>query len=93
MCLAAQAKRRYKMAGKRVIYKEDGLKRKNRFSFLLNSREMRAIEIYCERYRIKNKSEFMRETIMKAIIKRFDEEYPSLWGENELTLFNKKTAR
>jgi len=53
---------------------------------------MKAIEVYCNRYRIKNKSEFMRATIMKAIIKRFDEEYPSLWEESESTLFNKKTA-
>ena len=80
------------MEGKRAIYKEDGLRRKNRLSLLLNSREMKAIEVYCNRYRIKNKSEFMRATIMKAIIKRFDEEYPSLWEESESTLFNKKTA-
>ena len=81
------------MESKRAINKDDALKRKNRFSFMLNNREMRALEIYCDRYRIKNKSEFMRETIMKAIIKRFDAEYPSLWEENNLTLFNKKNGR
>ena len=82
------------MEGRRVmIYKEDGLRRKNRLSLMLNNREMRAIGIYCSRYRVKNKSEFMRATIMKAIIKRFDEEYPSLWEESEPTLFNKKLAR
>ena len=82
------------MEGRRVmIYKEDGLRRKNRLSLMLNNREMRAIGIYCSRYRVKNKSEFMRATIMKAIIKRFDDEYPSLWEESEPTLFNKKLAR
>ena len=81
------------MEGRRTIYKEDGLKRKNRLSLLLNNREMRAIGVYCSRYRVKNKSEFMRATIMKEIIKRFDEEYPSLWEENEPTLFNKKTVQ
>jgi len=82
------------MEGRRVmIYKEDGLRRKNRLSLMLNNREMKAIGIYCSRYRVKNKSEFMRATIMKAIIKRFDEEYPSLWEESEPTLFNKKTAQ
>ena len=81
------------MEAKRTIYKEDGLRRKNRLSLMLNNKEMRAIGIYCSRYRVKNKSEFMRATIMKAIVKRFNEEYPSLWEESELTLFSKKTAR
>ena len=78
------------MEGRRTIYKEDGLRRTNKLSLLLNNREMRAIGIYCNRYRVKNKSEFVRATVMKAIIKRFDEEYPTLWEENEPTLFNKK---
>jgi len=82
------------MEGRRsIIYKEEGLRRKNKLSLLLNNRELKAIGIYCSRYRVKNKSEFMRATIMKAIIKRFDEEYPTLWEESEPTLFNKKIAR
>jgi hypothetical protein len=55
---------------------------------MLNDRELRALGIFCNRYRIKNKSEFLRETIMKAILKRFEEEHPTLWEENENTLFN-----
>jgi hypothetical protein len=76
------------MEVKRTIYKEDRLKRTNRLSLMLNRREIRALDIYCNRFRIKNKSEFLRETIMKAILKRFEEEHPSLWEENEHTLFN-----
>lgn len=56
---------------------------------MLNSREMRAIDIYCQRYRVKNKSRFLREIIMTAILKRFDEESPSLWEVSEPTLFDK----
>ena len=37
-----------------------------------------------------NKSEFLRETLMKAILKRFDDEHPSLWEEPEPTLFNRQ---
>jgi len=55
---------------------------------MLNNRELRALGVYCNRFRIKNKSEFLRETIMKAILKRFEEEHPSLFEENESTLFN-----
>ncbi|MBN2861561.1 MAG: hypothetical protein JXN62_00270 [Bacteroidales bacterium] len=54
---------------------------------MLNNRELKALGIYCERYRVKNKSEFFRETVMKAILKRFEEEHPSLWEEP--TLFNR----
>ncbi|NMC38238.1 MAG: hypothetical protein GYA41_07935 [Bacteroidales bacterium] len=75
---------------KRSFYKEDRLKRTSRFSLMLNSREARALGIYCSRYRVKNRSEFMRETIMKAIIKRFEDEHPSLWEEPEPTLFDRK---
>ena len=71
-------------------YKEVRLKRTNRFSVMLNNREMRALGIYCNRYRVRNKSEFFRETIMKAILKRFEEEHPTLWEEPEPTLFNQK---
>ena len=73
---------------KRTLYKEDQLKRTNRLSVMLNNREAKALGIYCNRYRVKNKSEFMRETIMKAILKRFEDEHPTLWEESEPTLFN-----
>jgi hypothetical protein len=69
-------------------YKEDRLRRTNRLSLMLNNREMKALGIYCNRYRVKNKSEFLRETIMKAILKRFEDEHPTLWEEPEPSLFN-----
>ena len=72
-------------------YKEERLKRINKLSVMLNNREMKALGIYCERYRVKNRSEFFRETVMKAILKRFEEEHPSLWEEQ--TLFNQEASR
>jgi len=30
---------------------------------------------------------------MKAILKRFEEEHPTLWEENEHTLFNQNDAK
>jgi hypothetical protein len=74
-------------------YKEDKLRRTNRLSVMLNNREMRALGIYCSRYRVKNKSEFLREAIMKAILKRFEEEHPTLWEEPEPTLFNQNGSK
>ncbi len=81
------------METRRPIIKEDRLRRNNRLSLMLNNREMRALGIYCNRYRIRNKSGFLRETIMKAILKRFEEEHPTLWEENEPTLFNQNVSR
>jgi hypothetical protein len=81
------------MEGRRSIFKEDRLRRTTRLSIMLNKREIRALGIYCNRYRVKNKSEFLRETIMKAILKRFEEEHPSLWEENEPTLFNQNVSQ
>lgn len=60
---------------------------------MLNEREMRALNIYCSRFRIKNKSEFLRETLMTAILKRFDEEHPSLFEEPDPTLFNQNGTK
>jgi hypothetical protein len=80
------------MEGRHSIYKEDRLRRTNRLSLMLNKREMRALGIYCNRYRIRNKSEFLRETIMKAILKKFDDEHPSLWEDTEPTLFNQNVT-
>jgi hypothetical protein len=75
------------------MYKEDRLRRTNRLSLMLNKREMRALSIYCNRYRIKNKSEFLRATIMKAILKRFEDEHPTLWEEPAPTLFNQNVLK
>jgi hypothetical protein len=78
---------------KHSAYKEERLRRINRLSLMLNDREMKALGIYCSRYRVKNKSEFLRETVMKAILKRFEEEHPTLWEEPEATLFNRELSK
>jgi hypothetical protein len=77
---------------RRTIIKEDRLRRNNRLTLMLNNREMRAFGIYCSRFRVKNKSEFLRETIMKYILKRFEDEHPTLWEENEPDLFNQNVT-
>ncbi len=80
------------MEGRKLFTRKTGCGGQT-LSLMLNSREMKALGIYCSRYRVKNKSEFMRATIMKAILKRFEEEHPTLWEENEPTLFNQNVSR
>ncbi|TFH49362.1 MAG: hypothetical protein E4G92_02010 [Bacteroidia bacterium] len=67
---------------------EEKLRRTTSLTLKLNPREARAMSIYCKRFRVRNKSEFMRHAIMQAIIGRFDSEHPTLWEQSELTLFS-----
>ena len=63
------------------------LRRTHRTSILFNQREQEAINLYCEKYKIRNKSKFMREVIMTEILKKFDEDYPTLFEFEKPNLF------
>jgi hypothetical protein len=67
--------------------KDEKMRRINRTSLLFNRREQEAIELYCEKYKIRNRSKFMREAIMTEILKRFDEDYPTLFEFEKPNLF------
>ncbi len=53
--------------------------RKNRVSIMLNDEEMRALHRLISTYKIKNKSKFIRETLMTTILRKFDEDHPTLF--------------
>jgi len=76
----------------RNVVKDETLKRSHRKSILFNKREIQAIDHYRKKYKIRNKSKFMREIIISSILKKFDEDYPSLF-EKKPTLFNQKLKR
>lgn len=67
--------------------KNEKLKRINRTSILFNTREQEAINLYCDKYKVHNRSKFMREAIMTEILKRFDEDYPTLFEFERPNLF------
>ena len=73
---------------RRKKYKGKNLKRIHRQTFMLNNHELNAIEGYCKKYKILNKSKFMRESIITTVLKKFDEDYPSLFNETQPSLFN-----
>ena len=64
---------------KTLKVKNEVLKRIHSTTFLLNDKEKEALESYCKKYKVKNKSRFFRETIMKIIIERFINDYPKLF--------------
>lgn len=53
--------------------------RENRHFFNLNDDENRALNRYIKKYKIENKSKFFRETIIIAILKKFEEDHPTLF--------------
>jgi metal-responsive CopG/Arc/MetJ family transcriptional regulator len=59
--------------------KDTDLLRINKKSILFNNKELKAIESYCKKYRINNRSKFMREAIITSILKKYDEDYPTLF--------------
>jgi hypothetical protein len=72
---------------RRRKHKEDQLKRTNKKEILFNNLELEAINTYCERFKVKNKSKFMREAIITEVLKKFDDNYPTLWNDGQMTIF------
>lgn len=58
--------------------------RVHKVTFMLNEEEQKAVTRYLERYKISNKSRWYRETIMSHILKVMEEDYPTLFNENEM---------
>ena len=53
--------------------------RTNRQIFTLNDEENKALNRYISKYKVKNKSKFIRETLMLAIIRKLEEDHPTLF--------------
>jgi len=71
------------MAQAKSRNKDEKLLRKHKLSFAFNELEQNALERYCKKYNVENRSKFMRETIVTAILKQFDKDYPSLFEQLE----------
>ncbi|MDR1919840.1 MAG: hypothetical protein LBQ65_09380 [Tannerellaceae bacterium] len=53
-------------------------------TFKLNDSEYRAVRRYLDKYNITNRSRWCRETILLHILKTLEEDYPTLFNENEM---------
>jgi hypothetical protein len=62
----------------KVIQKRNSL-RTHRQIFTLNDEENKALIRYISKYKVQNKSKFMREVLMLTIIKRMEEDRPTLF--------------
>lgn len=67
------------------IKKKSTLKRTNRHMFMLNDLEQNALNRYLKKYKIQNKSKFIRETILKQVIIQLEKDSPTLFDQAENT--------
>ncbi|MDR1980960.1 MAG: hypothetical protein LBQ39_04965 [Tannerellaceae bacterium] len=58
--------------------------RVHKVSFMLNDEEYKAVAHYLSKYKINNKSHWLRETILTHILKMLDKDYPTLFNEHEM---------
>lgn len=59
-------------------------KRMMRLTCFLNEQEYQFIDNYLEKNKIKSKSRWLRETLLRAIYKEMEENYPTLFDEHEM---------
>ena len=62
----------------KVIPKRNSLRTHRQIS-TLNDEENKALIRYISKYKVQNKSKFMREVLMLTIIKRMEEDRPTLF--------------
>ena len=53
--------------------------RTHKYVFALNEEEEKALNRYVDKYKVRNRSRFIRETLMFTIIKKFEEDTPTLF--------------
>ncbi|MBC8592115.1 hypothetical protein H8744_02420 [Oscillospiraceae bacterium N12] len=59
-------------------------KRERRMSILMSDDEQMIVDRYLDKYKITNKSRWLRETILMFIHKNMEEDYPTLFGEHDM---------
>lgn len=60
-------------------------KRHNKLTCLINDDEAHIVDSYLKKYKITNKSRWMRETLLAAIYKKIVlDDYPTLFNEHEM---------
>ncbi|MDD2474693.1 MAG: hypothetical protein PHI32_02155 [Dysgonamonadaceae bacterium] len=58
--------------------------RTKRIDCLVSEEEYELINIYLKKYKITNRSRWFRQLIVGHILKTFEQDYPTLFNENEM---------
>lgn len=52
--------------------------------FMLSDEEFELIHFYLKKYKITNRSRWFRETVIGHVLKNMEQDYPTLFEENEM---------
>lgn len=52
--------------------------------FMLSDEEYSLIDFYLKKYKISNRSRWFRETVLNHVLKNMEQDYPTLFEENEM---------
>lgn len=55
------------------------LKREYRKSFTMNEEEMKLMKRFADKYKVKNLSKYIRETVVRSMLNQLDEARPTLF--------------
>lgn len=58
--------------------------RTKKAEFMLNDEEYDLIHFYLKKYKITNRSRWFRETVLNHVLRNMDQDYPTLFEENEM---------
>lgn len=58
--------------------------RTKKAEFMLSDEEYDLIQFYLKKYKITNRSRWFRETVLNHVLKNMDQDYPTLFEENEM---------
>jgi hypothetical protein len=58
--------------------------RSHRITFMMNDTEHKALQRHLKKYKITNKSNWYRRTILARIWQKLEEDYPTLFNEKEM---------
>ncbi|MDD4158326.1 MAG: hypothetical protein PHH64_02825 [Proteiniphilum sp.] len=72
------------MSTKKYKLQEKVKPRVRRAVFMLSDEEHSLIQFYLKKYRITNRSRWYRETVLNHILKNMEQDYPTLFEENEM---------
>ena len=58
--------------------------RTKKAEFMLNEDEYNLICFYLKKYKISNRSRWFRETVISHVLRNMEQDYPTLFEENEM---------
>lgn len=62
-----------------ALNKKGDKRRTHPVAFMLNDQEWECLNYYLRRFRVANKSKFLRDTVMRRVIDRLQDENPGLF--------------